>query len=306
VQDFPIQESTVKTSYGTTKYPSLTRFCCYYLKKKPCKSEDCLYLHGEAPKADVLYPKDISNNRDLFDHLKQDVYRHLAPKAKHVLHERSYPDVPHSVFPAIHTALARLRDHCLKHKLLDEDPKIVEEAFSPVSAETTIRKKASLSTTCTERPEDHSGSPNESQEAADKFDFCSGLTGEDKLILSLLQQSLFNLKTQADGCSDERPEESAAIKAKADNVQSLIDSFHKAAESRDAENSQFLTVSMFDSQVLSGGQPGRDLKLQNSSLSDKPQTTGYSLFRQTKYQLTNPCIKLPSRASKPHKNPSTI
>ena len=235
------------------------------------------------------------------------MYRHLAPRAKHVLHERKYLDVPHSVFPGIQIALARLHDHCLRHKLLDEEGKIVEEAFSPVSAETSIRKKASLSTTCTERGEDRdSGSPNESQEAVDRFEFYSGFTGQDKLILDRLQQSLLSLKTQADGCSEDRSEEWAGIKAKINDVQSLIDNFHRAAESRDSDLSHFLTVSMFDSHLLTGGNPERDLKLQNSSLSDKLPSTGYSLFRQTKYKLTNPCIKMPSRATKPKKTPSTI
>lgn len=228
------------------------------------------------------------------------MYKHLAPKAKHVLHERKYSDVQQGAFPSIQAALSRLRDYCLKHKLIEE-PKIVEEAFSPASAETTIRKKASLSTTCTERGEDRdSGSPNESQEAGDKFEFSSGFTEQDRLLLDRLQQSLLNLKSQLDRCSADRSE-ATSLKAKMDSVQSVIDSFHRAADSRDADNSQFLTVSMFDSQLLTGGPPERDLNLQNSSLSDKIQSTGYSLFRQTKYKLSSPCIKLPSLASKPKK-----
>lgn len=176
-----------------------------------------------------------------------------------------------------------------------------------MSAETSIRKKASLSTTCTERGEDRDGgSPNESQDVVDRFEFCSGFTGQDKLILDRLQQSLLSLRTQADGCSEDRSEASAAIKAKMDNIQSLIDSYHRAADSRDSDLSQFLTVSMFDSQMLTGGHPERDPILQNSSLSDKLPSTGYSLFRQTKYKLTNPCITMPPRASKSKKNPSSI
>lgn len=88
VRDYHFEGSVIRTSYGTTKY------CCYYLRKKGCQVKNCLYMHSEANKCDIL-SEETSMMKDLFFYLQKNVMAWLGKRANQVLNlSFKEPDCP--------------------------------------------------------------------------------------------------------------------------------------------------------------------------------------------------------------------
>ena len=252
-----------------------------------------------------MFPRDISTNRDLFDHLKLDAYKHLEKKAEFVLFERKYPIVGKSVFPSIQTALAKLKEYCIKNKII-ELPKIeIDEPNSPQSPiETTIRKKASISTTCTDRADERSNersmlSPNNvSHEKENKMNFFQNLTEQDKLVYERLTQSQQNLKNRLTEPGLESSN-MADLQDQIYSIEALLETYTRLAEEGEPNNDKILNESIFDLQSTSLERTRSSLIPQNSGFSDKTQSLQYGLFRPTCYRFSSStCIKLPKKPEK--------
>jgi len=55
-----INDRTLRTSYGTTKY------CTFFLKGQSCPNSDCLYLHTCENKEELLIKDETLSNKEIF------------------------------------------------------------------------------------------------------------------------------------------------------------------------------------------------------------------------------------------------